>query len=503
MSLSGCGGSKSVSAVAKAPSAAPVETRAAIRGVAVRAITATGSLVSLQDVTLSSRIAGRLAVVSVREGDSVAAGQVVALLDTSDQESQVQAAEGAVAAAKARVAQAEAAYRQQKTSSRSVVHAAEAAYGQQRVSTQAGIESAASALAAARAQLSQVREGARGQDIRRAESQVAVARASSNNAQADLRRYQQLAKDGAVSQSSLDKFVTAGEVAREQLRAAEEGLSLVKEGARSQEVTQAEQVVRQAEERLRQARAAAAMDQVRQADVETARAALAQNDVRRAEILAARAALQQALGSLAIARKALADSAIRTPIAGQVAARHAEPGQTVSPGAPLLQVVALDSVFFEPSVPDRELEFVRIGQPVQVTANGVPGRTFVGRVTKIYPSGSSQSRSVPIRITLANPDQALRPQMFAQGRIETARHARAVLVPKDSLVRNDGGSSSEAKVFIETGGVARERAVSVGLPSADGSLVEVTGIPDGARVIAAGQGNLSDGDRVTAAPSTR
>lgn len=522
---------------AKKPTSTPVEVVTAVTGTATRWTSVTGSLVSLNDVAVSSKMPGRLAEVLVREGDPVSAGQVLARLDMSDQEAQVRAAEAAVAAAEARVAQAEAAYRQQVASSRSTleaaeaayrqqiagsgsrVRAAEAAYHQQQVNTRTGIDAAEAALEAARAQLSQVREGARAQDVRRTETQVAIARSSLTKAQSDLKRYRALAREGAVAASMLEQYETAARVAEEQLRGAEESLSLVKEGARTQEVVQAEQAVRQAEERLRQAKAAAALDEVRKADVvmaqaalaqndvqranvEMARAALAQNEVRRADVLAARAALKQARSSLDIARKALADASICSPISGQVASRSADPGHVVSPGVPILRVVSLDSVYFEPTVPDRELASVRVGQPVQVKVNAFPDRVFTGQVARIYPAGTRQSRSFPVRIPVSNPDRALRPEMFAQGRIESERHANAVLVPETALLRSTAaaGADNQARLFIVENGVARERRVSLGLKG-EGNLIEVQGISANDPVVVAGQTGLADGDKVEVKPA--
>lgn len=527
---------------AKAPAAAtslgasPVETAVAVRGDAARWTAVTGSLVAMQDLPLSAKSPGRLAAVYVREGDVVGAGQVVAALDMTDQQSSVRSAEAAVAVARAKLAQADAAYRQQKASSRSglqaaeavyrqqtsssgaVVRSAEAAYEQQLVTTKANIESAQAALAAARAQLSQVREGARTQEVRRAETQVAIAKANLSKANKDRERYSKLAAQGAVGKATVEQYETNADVARENLAAAEQALSLLKEGARSQEITQAEQAVRQAEERLRQAQAAAALDKVREADVQTARAALAQNDVRRADVeiaraglsqidvrradvLAARAAVRQAQSALAIARKALADAFIRSPISGLVAERHGEPGQVVGAGSPVLRVVDLGSVYFEPNLPDRDLRGVGVGQVVEVRVKAFPGRVFSGRIAKIYPAASAASRAFPIRVTVANASRELRPGMFAEGRIECERHREAVLIPEAALLA-ETDQGGEAKIFVVKDGTAHEQVVTIGLKDPARKLLEVTGLAPGSEVVTSGQRALKEGDKVTASRPT-
>src|SRR5262249_45094500 len=145
------------------------------------------------------------------------------------------------------------------------------------------------------------------------------------------------------------------------------------------------------------------------------------------------AALQQSRSALAIAQKALADGAIIAPVSGQVAARSAEPGQIVAPGASILRVVSLNSIYFEPSVPDREVGAIRTGQRVSVSVDAFPSRAFEGQVVRVYPAGSTRNRAFPVRIAVENPDRLLRPQMFARGRIETQRQANAVLVPRDAV----------------------------------------------------------------------
>jgi len=512
----------------------PVEVQTARVGNVARWTSVTGSLVSLQDVTLSSRLAGRLTQVLVREGDRVTVGQVIARLDTTDLEARVRAEEGTVAAARARVAQAQAAYRQQVVQSRANVESAEAAYNQQKVNTgavidtaeaayrqqvvqsRADIEAAEAGLKSAKAALSQIREGARKQDISQAESQLAIAQANCQKAASDYRRYKSLFEVGAIAEVTADQYRTTYEVAQEQLRAAEQALSLVKEGARSQEVIQAEQNVRQAEERLRQAKAANAQDDIRRADLESARAGHAQNAVRPAALQSARAAraqdavrlaevqaavasLQQALSGLAIAQKNLADASILSPVAGQVASRSADPGQVVSPDVPILRVVSMDSIRFEPSVPERELGHIQVGQPVEIKVDAYPNRTFTGRVTRIYPAGSTKNRSFPVQIAVSNPERMLRPQMFARGRILTEKHNQVTLIPRVALLRNENSEpETTGHLFTVENGIAKEQTITLGLSSPDDQQVEAHGIATNTLVIVAGQHSLANNDRVTA-----
>lgn len=462
----GCGrGAKKPAAPVQAVAAAsPVQVAPARTGTVLRRVPVTGSLKALESVDLSPKQGGRLVEVSVREGDPVAAGQVVARIDATDLNAQVRSAQAQVQVARAAVAQAEAAYQQQI------------------VTTRTGIQSAEAGLRSARARLSEVRAGSRRQEVAQAEAQVEVARANTRKAQQDYERYRNLLREGAVAEAVFDQYRNALEVARAEQRRTEQALSLAQEGARAQEIEQQTQAVRQAEETLRQARAGNA-----------------QNQVRRAAVLSARASLRQAQSGLSIAEQALRDAVVRSPIAGRVASRTADPGQVVSSGTKILSVVALRSVYFEPTVPDVEVGRIRRGQPVLVSVDAFPGRTFNGTVSRVYPSGSAESRAFPIRVTIANTSQALRPEMFARGDVITERRTGAVLVPREALVRT--GSLAEGdqrvRVFTVEDDVAREHQVRPGLPSEDGRYVEAPGIPAAAQVIVSGQRVLQNGDRVT------
>jgi HlyD family secretion protein len=520
-------GPKKTQTDSQAAKGTPVEIQDVKTGTVLRTIPVTGSLIAQQDVVLAAKMPGRLSQILVREGDSVTAGQMIARLDTTDIESQIRSAEAAVEAANARVAQAEAAYKQQIVSSGSAVQSAEAAYRQQKVDTRTGVESAEAGLRsaeagqqsaeaglrAAKAALSQVKEGARSQEVASAEAQVSIARVNLSKAEVDARRFKALLKEGAVAPIDVERYETTYQVAKEQLRSAEQSLSLVKEGARSQEIIQAEQNVRQseqsvrqseqgvrqAEEKVRQARAASARDEVKMADVQTARAALAQNDVRRADVEAARASLRQMQSSLAIARQSLSDAAICAPLSGRIAARSIEPGQIVAAGTPVARIVALDSITFEPSVPSVEIGHIKVGQKVAVSVDAFPGRTFAGEVVRVYPAGSAQSRSFPIRIRVANPERALRPQMFARGQIEATRRIGVTLVPSGAVMREKASAQSQAKgrIFTIENGKASERNVTLGLPFQDGKWIEVKGISAPAQVVVMGQGGLKDGEAVS------
>jgi RND family efflux transporter MFP subunit len=478
----------------------PVEVGSVRRTDVVETVEVTGSISALSVVTLSAKVPGKVAYVAVRPGDPVSAGQVVVRLDDSDAVSSVRQAESslsqamtAVRTARAGVEVAKAAL-QQAEARRSQ---AETALRIQETQSSTGVEQAKAALASAQARLEMLRKGAREQERLSAQNAVAQAKANMDNAASNLRRIQQLFKEGAVAESQLDQAQTQYEVARAAYNTAVQQASLVQEGPRTEEIRQAEAAVAQAEEALRMAQAAAAQTEVRREDVRTARAGVvqaranllqAQDQVNRAED-----GVRQAKAALAIARENLANMSIASPISGWVSKRMTEPGQVANPGVPLMEIVDLGTVYFEAKVSETEIGKVRVGQPVSVSVDAYSGETFRGTVARIYPSASTSERSFGVRVTIPNPGQRLRPGMFARGKIEVARHRNLLVVPVESLVERGG----ETMVFKVVGNTAK--AVVVNTKGETDSLVKLAEpceLEEGDKVVVSGQSGLEDGSRV-------
>ncbi len=213
----------------------------------------------------------------------------------------------------------------------------------------------------------------------------------------------------------------------------------------------------------------------------------------------ARASVEAAQGALDVALKQLADTQLRAPIAGLVAARSVQPGERVSPDFKLLEIVNLQKMELEAAVPASDIGRVAIGQPVSLHIEGMaPGWT--GKVVRINPAAQAGSRTVPVYVQVANPNQQLRVGMFAEGKLVLNSRPGVLALPQ-SAVRRDG---SGAYVYaIEAGKITR-KPVTVGTDgqSGDESRVEiVSGLDFGADVIRTDMGNLSPGTLVRIARS--
>lgn len=436
----------------------PVEVDRVVLGDMEQSVEITGDINALDKMTLSAKVAGRVAGVYAREGDSVGRGMTVILLDQDDALAGLQEARGSLQAAQAQLSQT-------KTNSKVT-----------RIQTDAGIEGAQANLDAALARLKVVKNPSRNQDVIIAENRVASAKADLDRAEADYNRHEKLLKAGAISKASYDVVKTQYSVAKANHDSAKQQLSLVKEGGRSEDIRAAEAQVAMAREQLR-----------------TAKANASQNLLRQEDIKAAEASVQRAKASVSLAEQRLSYTYIKSPISGQLASRLTEPGQVVAPGQALGDVVDLSSLYFKGDISETDMAKVKKGQQVRVTIDALKGEAFMGTVDEIYPSAMATSRSFPARIRISDTRGLVKPGMFARGDIVTEVNRSILLVPKDAVEDRQGTKM----VFTVENGKAKRHEVVVLRENRDYAEIALpTGLKVGDTVVTAGRQNLQNGTRV-------
>lgn len=214
-------------------------------------------------------------------------------------------------------------------------------------------------------------------------------------------------------------------------------------------------------------------------------------DTSQASLASAEATFKAAQAAVDVARKSLDDTVLRSPIAGQVSQRMAQPGERVAVEARVLEVVDLSRLELEASLAPADSVTVRAGQSASLRIEGLAAPVNA-RVARINPVAQAGSRGVLVYLSLAD-TSGLRQGLFAQGTLETGR-AAALAVPV-SAVRTD--KPQPYVQVIEDGQVAHRtvvlgaRGVAAGEP-----VVEVTGLAEGADVLAASVGPLRAGSAV-------
>ncbi len=158
-----------------------------------------------------------------------------------------------------------------------------------------------------------------------------------------------------------------------------------------------------------------------------------------------------------------------SPVDGFVMTKNAVQGARVMPSDTLFEIAGLHDVWVLADVYESEAPFVRIGQTARMSLSYLPGRTWTGKVTFIAPVVEEKTRTIKVRLEFSNPDEVLKPGMYAEAFLE--RPLGRVLTVPDSAVLTTG---TRCIVFVAKGnGRFEPREVSVG-PKVD-SYYEVRG----------------------------
>ena len=369
-------------------------------------LTASGYVVSRTKASLSFKVPGRIATLEVREGALVQTGQVLARLEDSEQ--------------RANLARAEA------------------------------------ALETAKAALTELKAGSRGQEIQRAESAVREAEANHKNAATNLTRFQVLLDRGGISRQQLDQARMTADMTAAQLESARQALSLAKEGPR------------------------------------------------REAIVTQQARISEADAGLKVARETLDQTVLHAPFAGTIIERSSEVGETLTfsgdsrqpSGVVVFTLADLRDMEAEVDISETNLAQVVEGAPTEVVADAYPDVKYAGQVRMIMSRANRQKAIVPVKVTILKSDGKLKPDMSAKVSFLSKGQAQRkgpprILVPAKAIQKRDG----KTVVFTVQGGVAK--AITVQVSDPDGDRVPVTsGLSGGEDLIVEGLAEVADGTKV-------
>jgi len=195
---------------------------------------------------------------------------------------------------------------------------------------------------------------------------------------------------------------------------------------------------------------------------------------------------------------------VKAPISGTVIALPAQLGMTISQAVPVARLAGSGSLEARAFVAERFISKMRVGLPVELTLDAYPGRTFYGRVRELSPTVDPVSRTMEVRITVKNEDNALKTGMFAKIKIITEEKSSIVKIPAAAIVRRYG----EQYVFtVETDPkdpaftIAHKRIVTPGILIDDQAEIR-EGLEADAEVVLRGQSLLEDGVRVRVVETT-
>ncbi|MDT3706187.1 MAG: efflux RND transporter periplasmic adaptor subunit [Thiobacillus sp.] len=171
----------------------------------------------------------------------------------------------------------------------------------------------------------------------------------------------------------------------------------------------------------------------------------------------------------------------RSPVSGIVTEKKAVQGMRFMPGESLFQVTDLASVWIVADVFEQDIGLVKTGAQARVTINAYPDKVFEGRITYVYPSLEAATRTVPVRVELANPGYLLKPAMFAQVELPVGGKAAVLAIPDSAVI--DSGMRRIVLVQLERGRFA-PREVRLGARS-NGYVEVLEGVAAGEPVVVA------------------
>jgi len=322
----------------------------------------------------------------------------------------------------------------------------------------AQVNQAIANLAAAQARLDQLKSGSRPQEKMKDKAAVIQAEANLKKAQADYQRSETLYRSGVSSKAELEQALAARDTAAALVDAAQQSSSMTDIGPRTE------------------------------------------------EIRAAEAQVQQMRAGVDYAQTQLAATEIKAPVAGTVLERIVERGEMVSPSAfggsgartSVVDLADLSDLQIEIDISQSDFARLKMSQRAEIIPDAFPSLRYSGYIAEIAPEANRAKATVQIKVKVDNPNEQLKPEMNARVNFLSDKPAQSnapvaarVLVPKQAVVRKDGGSF----VFVIKNNRVEQRTIRTGDENGDAFFV-LDGLSGNESVATTGIDKLRDGDRV-------
>jgi membrane fusion protein (multidrug efflux system) len=185
---------------------------------------------------------------------------------------------------------------------------------------------------------------------------------------------------------------------------------------------------------------------------------------------------------------------VESPLSGIVGKTMLDKGASIqaaggtAQGTPLAIIVDMDEMLVKLNISEQDIPYFKNGLKAKINVDAYPGQVFEGAVTRVSQIVDSQTRTLPIEISILNQDHRLKSGMFGRIFINAAVHQGALILSQDALVEELGHNY----VFVEDTGTARKQKVVTGIRD-DGKVEITSGVQDGDKVIVFGQQGLKDG----------
>lgn len=379
------------------------------------------------DVNLVAEIGGRIASISVDEGDKVTAGEPLAILDHTLLDAQIGQAQAAVSTAQAQLKQlTNGAQASDLAAAQAAVGAAQQNYNKLLAGpTASDLAAAQAAVRAAQQSYDKVRAGPTADQLGQLKAQVDNAKAALDLAQSN---YDQIGGSSNPHIGQLPQSLQLQQ-ATNNYQASLAAYNDARSHPTAAELAAAQSQVQQAQAALDRLTPDAALLAAAQSQVQQAQAALNRLRPTQDSIDVAQSQVDQAQAALQTLQVQLAKMTLKSPVTGVVTNRALQPGELAAPGATLLTVTQLDPVTLTIYTPETQLGQIQLGQQVPVQVDSFPGRNFMGKVVFINSQAEFTPRNVQtkeervntvfaVKLELANTSLELKPGMPADALLQ-------------------------------------------------------------------------------------
>jgi HlyD family secretion protein len=469
---------------AEADTTAP--TAIVVLGSIEETVSATGSVSTERQATLTFETSGSIAQVLVEEGQQVEAGQVLAWLDTASLDWQVARAEAALETAQARLLQAQQPPGEDEiASAQATLDSALSNY--ERVSAGATAEDLASARAAldsARASDRAVKDGPSQGELAAAQAAVDSARAAVQQAQAAYDRVKNRADVGMLPESlNLQNATIELERAQANYNALADRPLASELAAAKAQVTQAEAQLAQLLEWPLDSELSAAEAQIAQAEAQLAQL---RERPRAEDVAVFRGQVEEASLALAQAQAQVDEALVTAPFAGTVLETLLAEGEWATPGAPAIVMAATESLILEVNVDEVDVAKLADGQIANLSFDALKDQQrepVSGRIARIAPASRNVGGAVAygVEISFQPGELPIRLGMTADVDIVVARADEALLVPNRAITAD----RAAGRYFVDLPGVdgtTERREVRVGIRGESQTQI-LEGLDGGTQVV--------------------
>jgi membrane fusion protein (multidrug efflux system) len=226
---------------------------------------------------------------------------------------------------------------------------------------------------------------------------------------------------------------------------------------------------------------------------ERTRDLLEQNLVSKQDLDNADATMKVAAAAFETAKTRLGYAWITAPFSGYVTKRYLDQGALVNPNSStLFTLMDLEMTKVTINVLEKDIPLVTIGKNAVITVDAFPGREFLGSVTRYSEAVDLSTRTMAVEIDIPNPDHMLRPGMFANVSLVVDIHEKALNLPTEAILRDDGGTY----VFIANRDVSRKTRITTGIVQ-DNRTEILSGLDGTEEIITTGQQFCKDSAQVS------